>query len=646
MGCLRSLLRVVLLGLVGLGAPALCPTLGAAAWAQDPPHAVTSWRAIELEGSPARPELLTLPGGDVLLLRRVDPGRYVLERLDPQLQPRWFVPVDLPEVRGLSTISRFASATQLVDLSSVDRVLTHDGTRALLVQRQDREVVALRFDLETGAEERVVLAQVQDAEAQIGLLVHGERVAVVTDSPRARTRRIDVFTPEFHLATTLRQELTGKELGLWLSPEGEVLAARLVDGPRLRVERLSAAGSDRSLLLDLSDSRLGVVRLGFGPQGELLLAARVEGSRSRGDGLLVATLEADLSAARWATILSQGTLLAGTGEVDLGAFNLQEVVPAPDGSVLVHGQFIQQVLVTSTTPTGLGMVTTTTADVEMRFGAALVFCIDGGALRWSVAAGMSQAADPASAFVETGYSLQILGEEVWLWHLYTPTRWDIVRGRPPTRSVVLHRVGLADGTRAPPEDLLALSRNETWLRALSAPVTERDFLLTTSYRWTERQTLMARVDRAAPPPAASPPDRALVGDPTAEDYRAGWVVGHKTGLTDSQGVAFLYGGGLGFGTTAAAMTGAWALTGFNPTACLVGAGVGCAGAMGAARFTGGGLHNTPWTHLSPDFQAGYAEGFQRGRRLRQLRWAALGGGAAAVGVGASLATAQLVLRGQ
>lgn len=611
--------------------------------AQVQTHPVTAWRLVELEGAPARPELLPLPGGDVLLLRRVDPGRYVLERLDPQLRPRWFVPVDLPEPRSSNAVNRLASATQIMDITSIDRVLTADDTRALWVQRSGTQVTALTFDLETGAEERVVLAEVQAEDVQIGLLVNGGRVAVVTDTPRARSRRIDVFTPQFTLDTTLRVELTGTEQGLWLSPEGRVLAARLVEGPKLRVERLSPSGSDASLLLDLSGSRVRAVRLAFGLQGELLLAARVDGSRPRGDGLLVASLDPELGSAKWASILSQSALLAGTGEVDLGTLNLQDIVPAPDGSMLVHGQLVQQVLVTSPSPTGLGMVTLTTSDVELRLGAALVFCIDQGALRWSTAAGMNQAADPQEAFVETGYSLRLMEDEVWLFHLYTPTRVDILRGRPPTRSVVLHRIRLSDGQRGTPEDVLSLSRNETWLRALSTPVNPRELVFTTSYRYTERQTLVSRVDLSAPPLAEAPVDRTLTGDPTSEDYQAGWLVGHKTGLTDVQGLAFLYGGGLGVGGTAAAMTGAWALTGFNPTACLVGGAIGCGGAMGAARFTGGRVHTQPWGHLSADFQAGYAEGFQRGKRLRQLRWAALGGGAAAVAVGASLGTAQLML---
>ena len=100
---------------------------------------------------------------------------------------------------------------------------------------------------------------------------------------------------------------------------------------------------------------------------------------------------------------------------------------------------------------------------------------------------------------------------------------------------------------------------------------------------------------------------------------------------------------MGWATTGVGMTAAWALSGFNPGVCVLGAGAGCLVGAGVARATLGAPRLSPWSAQSPDFQAGYAEGYQRGRRQRQVRWAAVGGVVGGVAVGAGLVTAEALL---
>ncbi|MEY3210803.1 MAG: hypothetical protein RIT28_1284, partial [Pseudomonadota bacterium] len=122
----KSLLRLaaLLLGLL----LALLGLLPGVAFAQEPPRPVSAWRVVELNGVPSRSESFALPGGDVVVLRRLTPGRYTLERLGPDLTPRWATPLTLPEPKGSASLGDLLGAGVVTSEARV----AASSTRALI----------------------------------------------------------------------------------------------------------------------------------------------------------------------------------------------------------------------------------------------------------------------------------------------------------------------------------------------------------------------------------------------------------------------------------------------------------------------------------------------------------------------------------
>lgn len=638
----KTLLRLAAL-LVGIFALWSCG-LGAA-FAQEPPRPVTAWRVVELNGVPTRPESFALPDGDVVVLRRLTPGRYTLERLGPDLTPRWATPLTLPEPKGSASLGDLFGAgvvsSEARVAASSSRALLHTDGAALIVAVDGAKVVGHRVELHSGVARVQTLAEAEDDRTSLSFAASGGHVAVMAEPPKGEGRFVYVFDEQLRLIHETRFVPAEDELGLWVSPQGGLVRAWVDDkDDSVRVARLDVQAPE--IRLETGRSRAGIGRLAFGPEGQIALLVTLESSRGRPQAFLLAELDFVTGAATYRSELPKELLLTGTGEGDLLSFELVELLYAPDGSLLAHGQFVQQVALVSSSPTGFGGVTLTT-DVQVRYGQVLLWSFVGdGRLRWTRAVPLAQTSDLASAAVDTGYRLELDDDEARVLYVHTPTRIEVLQGRQITRAVVAQPITLKDGALGPREDLVALSRNETWLRVMSARAGD-DYFVMTLTRADTLQGLMGRVALTEEPPISLPFAPPAEASQDSEAYAAGYLVGHKTGFTDVTGLAGAYGGGVGVAATGVGMTAAWALSGFNPGVCLLGAGAGCLVGAGVARTTLGAPRLSPWSEMSPDFQAGYAEGYQRGRRQRQVRWAAVGGVVGGVAVGAGLLSAEALL---
>lgn len=615
------------------------------ALAQEPPRPVSAWRVVELNGVPNRPESFALPDGDVVVLRRLTPGRYTLERLGPDLSPRWATPLGLPEPKGSASLGDLLGAgvvsSEARVAASSTRSLIHTDTAALIVAVDGAKVIGHRIELDSGVVRTQTLAEAEDARTALSFAASGAHIAVMAEPPKGEGRFVYVFDEQLALVFETRFVPAEDELGLWVSPQGGLVRAWVDDkDDSVRVARLDVKSPE--IRLDTGKSRAGVGRLAFGPEGQVALLVTLESVRSRPQAFLLAELDFVTGAAVYRSELPRELLLSGTGEGDLLSFELVELLYAPDGSLLAHGQFVQQVAMVSSSPTGFGGVTLTT-DIQVRYGQVLLWSFVGdGRLRWTRALPLAQTSDLASAAVDTGYRIEIDDSDARILYVHNPTRIEVLRGRQITRAVVAQPVSLKDGALGEREDLVALSRNETWLRVMSTRAGD-DYFVMTLTRADTLQGLMGRVELSEEPPISLPFAPPPEADRSSEAFQAGFLVGHKTGFTDVTGLAGAYGGGVGVATTGVGMTAAWALSGFNPGVCLLGAGAGCLVGAGVARATLGAPRLSPWSEQSPDFQAGYAEGYQRGRRQRQLRWAAAGGVVGGVAVGAGLVTAEALL---
>ena len=637
----KTLLRlfVLLLGLL------LTSFVSGVAWAQEPPRPVSAWRVVELNGVPNRPESFALPDGDVVVLRRLTPGRYTLERLGPDLTPRWSTPLGLPEPKGSASLGDLLGAGVVSSESRVaassTRTLLRTDTAALIVAVEGARVIGHRIELDSGAARSQILAESEDARTALSFAAHGAHIAVMAEPPKGEGRFVYVFDEQLALVFETRFVPAEDELGLWVSPQGGLVRAWVDDkDDTVRVARLDVRSPE--IRLSTGKTKAGIGRVAFGPEGQVALLLTLESSRGRPQAFMLAELDFVTGAAVYRSELPKELLLAGTGEGDLLSFELVELLYAPDGSLLAHGQFVQQVAMVSSSPTGFGGVALTT-DVQVRYGQVLLWSfVDDGRLRWVRALPLAQTSDLTSAAIDTGYRLELGDAEARVLYVHTPTRLEVLRGRQITRAVVAQPISLRDGAFGAREDLFALSRNETWLRVMSTRAGD-DYFVMTLTRADTLQGLMGRVALDEEPPISVPFVPPAATNRDSEEFQAGYLVGHKTGFTDVTGLAGVYGGGLGVATTGVGMTAAWALSGFNPGVCVLGAGAGCLIGAGVARATLGAPRLSPWSAQSPDFQAGYAEGYQRGRRQRQVRWAAVGGVVGGVAVGAGLVTAEALL---
>ncbi|MCK6524431.1 hypothetical protein L6R49_23750 [Myxococcota bacterium] len=618
---------------------------GGAAWAQEPPHPVAAWRVVEINGVPNRPEAFALPDGDVVALRRLTPGRYTLERLGPDLRPRWSAPLSLPEPKGSGSLGDLLGAGVVSSESRVaassSRALVRTNTAALIIAVEGGKVVAHRVELDSGAARSQTLAEAEDDRTALSFAAHGAHLAVMAEPPKGEGRFVYVFDEQLSLIFETRFVPSEDELGLWVTPQGGLVRAWVDEkDDSVRVSRLDVQAPE--LRLETGKHRAGVARVAFGPEGQVAMLLTLESSRGRPQAFLLAELDFVTGKPVYRSELPKELLLTGTGEGDLLSFELVELIYAPDGSLLAHGQFVQQVAMVSSSPTGFGGVTLTT-DVQVRYGQVLLWSfVEDGRLRWVRAVPLNQTSDLSSAAVDTGYRLELSEADARVLYVHTPTRLEVLQGRQITRAVVAQPVALKDGAFGEREDWVALSRNETWLRVMSTRAGD-DYFVMTLTRADTLQGLMGRVALGEEAPVSSPLTAPAEADRDSDDFQAGYLVGHKTGFTDVSGLAGVYGGGVGVAATGVGMTAAWALSGFNPGVCLMGAGAGCLVGAGVARSTLGAPRMSPWSAQSPDFQAGYAEGYQRGRRQRQVRWAAVGGVIGGVAVGAGLVSAEALL---
>ncbi|MCB9743347.1 MAG: hypothetical protein H6740_12165 [Alphaproteobacteria bacterium] len=605
------------------------------------------------EGSRA----LALPDGDVVLLREQQGGRYAVERWSHDLELRWRTFFEIPARRERRSLDAMMREVPLFDLEPI-ALLGDDFSRAVGVTDEELrvldaaggEAVAFRFSLETGEQSRLVLHAAEPGR-RVRVLGGGRATAVLVSGDEDE---------EVLLLDAALQRRAALRLPAGRRPHVDALGrfcavGDVDDALELSCVNADATGWERTRVPRGSQPALSARFVADGAHHGYVVAMLAP-APGRSPQLLVARVHVGAPEAIVVTRVGLQRLLTGLYEGDPRWLVLRGALVSPDGDLVLHGQFVTPEL---ESPAIGGLDPNTaferwalssggTISFDYHDVVAFDFGADGG-LRWTAALPVDQRTH-ADSLGETdrliesaGYSAAQVGGVLRVQYAHQGNM-DLVSG-VVGRRVLSQDIRLSDGAVGEPRELLRLGAEEQYLRSLSMPLGEEEWLVSFRVRmaWTlPDTTLIGRVgDEPAVPVPLSLSDSITRG---GERYLTGQLLGYHDAMVAREWQPAALGLGLGGGGASAAVLGTWFVLGATPGGCCLASVVGCAGCatgVGLARVIGGTPALGP--DGEPEMVAGYRAGYRRGQRTLQARWAFVGG-ISAVSVAAVVASSGVVGR--
>lgn len=608
--------------------------------AAEPAHAqaATAYAAFPFYSEPEGRHRLALEGGDFVLLRRLGEHAWAVERYSRDLALLWSTPLTLEDPRN-TLLEGLESAFNSEGLEGwPDRALLSNDREVVLVAASDTGVRAWRLDAQKGG----VLAEEDLAvtSSRPGLFLSEGRhaVAAFTGGTRKDPLQAWVWDESLHLIREGSLSTEGllrdvqvdafgrrtSELNVHIALDDRGGVYMLASGRDREIAlRRIDAGGEQTLTADLGDGDLSDLSMAFGASGRVYITATLSEMKLLSDrhaGVGVAALDFGAGELLWTHTVSPDRFFAARSPDsepiadELDWHNPVALVEAPDGTVALVTQF--QAMRTTTNATG----TVTTTAVEFQDLAVYALNAD-GTLRWTTGLDVDQALPAGIAAPQIGKLFWAGDDTLRLVIMETQSKLF-----GTDRFVSLREVRLADGAVEPRQVLIDLpSRDDVFFEDLTLPLDEDTVVLVMRVGGDEALGLIARVELSAEPPESAPLFPSLTPNTRAPDYRAGYVVGTRDGQGANirTAIGLAAGGPMGVGGT---MGGAL-LAPLGPWACVAGPAIGCVGGAALAAALPAGVADAPVAHFSPEFQAGYLDGYRKAARRKQVRWAIIGAGA-------------------
>ncbi|MCB9765716.1 MAG: hypothetical protein H6739_38435 [Alphaproteobacteria bacterium] len=620
--------------------PALLLSLAPDAAAQ----AVTAYAAFPYAGEPSGRHAVAVSETDLVIVRQDSDESVVIERYGEDLSLIWSAPVVLPDVtRTWLGDGGFRELFGVGDnfLYWPDRALLVEGDQVALVSAYEQGVRAWRVDLETGAflgdESLLVTAHrpglyLSEDRQRVAAFWGGDRgepmQAQVWDAGLETTWAVEI--PHFEAGVQTRIDVAGRRIEevrvrFAMDDAGNLYMAANPEERQIVVRQLRPDGQTRTLVADLGDGTLATVGLTFGPSGQAWVvgvARTTKLLRETHAGVTVAALDFEEQRVRWTALVSPDRFRAAyanqgqpIAEASLDWHAPVALLELPDGGAVLVTQY--QALKTSTTSN------TTSATLDFQDLAVYRFDQAGG-LAWTSGVSLTQT-------VPAGVGNPQVGQHYWLTDDALRMVQMEVRSKllGAERFVGLREVSLADGAASAPVELAALpSKYDVFFEDLTVVLSDDVIVLASRIGAEEDMGLLSQVELGAPPPPKVPLIPAVNPDRTSPDYRAGQIVGGQAALGAPRNalVGFAKGAPMGFG----GMVGGALLSPLSPATCVAGPAAGCVGGALLAGFATQASAEAPLGDFSPEFQAGWIDGYRRYARRKQVRWAILGAGAGAV----------------
>lgn len=587
------------------------------------------------EGSRA----LLLPDGDVLVLRAQAEGRYAVERWSEDQQLRWRTFFEIPARRVRRLQDGATRDAPLFELEP-SALLSDDLTRAIGLTEDELRVfdayrgqaLAFRFALADGAQARQVLYE-GEPEEELQVLAGGAAAAVVRRGEDADA--VLRFDPELRPLDTLPSEPGWRYT---LDDQGR-LCGLGADEATLELRCLSTASTEwQSTLIPKGEQPASSLR--FVPDGPHhgYVTGLLEPTRARRAQLLIARVHVGAAEPLVVTRVGLERMVADLTAGSPRYLVLRGALVNAAGDLVLHGQFvvpeIEQRSLSTLDPEASferwALTNSARVAFEYRDIVAFAFSAEGG-LRWTAGVHLYQrthaeTSGDADRLIESaGYTAALMGDRLRLQYVDLGVV-DLISGATGRR-VLSQDIQLSDGAVEPARELLTLGPEEQYLRALSMPIAEDEWLISfrVRMRWTlPDTTLLGRVGAA--PEARVPMPPASEAARGGERYLTGQLLGFHEATVARDWRPALLGAGLGAGGASSAAAGAWFALGLAPGGCCVATAVGCGGCavgVGLARVLGGKVAMGP--AADPELLAGYADGYRRGQRTLQARWAFVGG---------------------
>lgn len=601
-------------------------------------QSATAYAAFPFYSEPEGRHRLALGGGDFALMRRLGENEWAVERYSRDLALMWSTPLTLEASRG-ALLEGLEEAFNSDGLDGwPDRALLSNDAEVLLVAAHDTGVRAWRLDAKDGrlkAEEDLAVTATRP-----GLFLSEGRRAVAAFTGGTRRDPLEARVWDDHLQLLREGNLSTDGLlrdvevdafgrrtselnvRVALDDQGGVYLLASGDDRAVALRRITPDG-ERTIELDLGEGDLSDISMAFGPSGRVYITATVHEMKllsERHAGVGVAALDFTAGEVLWTHTVSPDRFFAArsTGSEPIADaldwHNPVALVEAPDGTVALVTQF--QALRTTTNATG----TITTTAVEFLDLAVYALNAD-GTLRWTTGLDVDQALPAGLAGPQIGKLFWAGEDSLRLVIMETQSKLF-----GSDRFVSYREIQLDDGAVTPRRALIDLpSRDDLFFEDLTLPLDDQTVVLVMRVGGEDELGLLARVELEAVAPESAPLFPSPSPDPTGADYRAGYVVGTR----DGQGapirtvIGLAAGGPMGVG---GAMGGAL-LAPLGPWACVAGPAVGCLGGAALAAALPAGVSDAPVAQFSPDFQAGYLDGYRRSARRKQVRWAVVGAGA-------------------